>query len=69
MKIGEVIDKQYITLLELIEKDVANRVYLEKQMNSANLLIAKTRYLKGQQTVSANQLPGEDLALTHHIQF
>lgn len=55
-------DKQYINLLELIEREVANKVYLEKQMNSGNLLIAKTRYLKGQQTVSANQLPGEDSA-------
>lgn len=79
----ELMDKQFISLLELIEKDVANKVYLEKQMNSGNLLIAKTRYIKvinnrtifkqnvltctapsqqGQQTVSANQLPGEDSA-------
>lgn len=58
----ELMDKQYISLLDLIEKDVANKVYLEKQMSSGNLLIAKTRYLKGQQTVSANQLPGEDSA-------
>lgn len=53
-------DKQYISLLELIEKNVANQVYLEKQMNSGNLLIAKTRYLKGQQTVSSNQLPSSE---------
>lgn len=53
-------DKQYLNLLELIERDVANKVYLEKQMNSGNLLIAKTRYCK--HTVSANQLPGEDSA-------
>lgn len=42
----ELMDKQFISLLELIEKDVANKVYLEKQMNSGNLLIAKTRYIK-----------------------
>lgn len=58
----ELMDKQYIHLLELIEKDVSNQVYLEKQMNSGNLLIAKTRYIKGQQTVSASQLPGADSA-------
>lgn len=56
----ELMDKQYIHLLELIEKDVSNKIYLEKQMNSGNLLIAKTRYLKGQQTVSSAQLPTED---------
>ena len=61
-EICELIDKQYISLLENIEKDVANKVYLEKQMNSGGLLIAKTRYLKGHQTVSASQLPGEDSA-------
>lgn len=56
----ELMDKQYIHLLELIEKDVSNKIYLEKQMNSGSLLIAKTRYLKGQQTVSSAQLPSDD---------
>lgn len=63
----ELMDKQYISVLELIEKDVANKVYLEKQMNSGNLLIAKTRYIKGHQTVSASQLPGEDSAEFHAL--
>lgn len=61
-EICELLDKQYITLLESIEKDVSNKVYLEKQMTSGSMLLSKTRYIKGQQTVSANQLPGEDSA-------
>ena len=46
-EVCDLLDKQYISLLELIEKDVANKVIIETQMNSGQLLIAKTRYLQG----------------------
>lgn len=53
-------DKLTIEMLELVEKDVSNKIYLEKQINNGHLLIAKARYIQGQMSVSSAQLPTED---------
>ncbi|XP_055679358.1 coiled-coil domain-containing protein 115 [Lutzomyia longipalpis] len=58
--ICELMDKLTIEILDLMEDEVKLKIDIEKNSNSGNLLIAKARYIQGQQTVSASQLPTEN---------
>jgi hypothetical protein len=59
-EVCELLDKLLIQTLELIEQDVAIKVNIEKLTNEGYLLLAKTRYIQGQNTVSLANLPSED---------
>lgn len=53
-------DKLTIKMLELMEEEVKHKLNIEKAMKNGDILIAKTRYNQGTQTVSCLQLPTED---------
>uniref|UniRef100_A0A1L8DCR2 Vacuolar ATPase assembly protein VMA22 n=2 Tax=Nyssomyia neivai TaxID=330878 RepID=A0A1L8DCR2_9DIPT len=58
--ICELMDKLTIEILDLVEDEVKQKIDIEKNSNSGQLLMAKARYIQGQQTVSASQLPTEN---------
>ncbi|XP_017469947.1 PREDICTED: uncharacterized protein LOC108361737 [Rhagoletis zephyria] len=59
-EIGNLLDSLYIEMLNLIEEHTACRVNIERLMNSGQLMLAKTRYLQGSQTISSSQIPTEN---------
>uniref|UniRef100_A0A1B0AAD0 Vacuolar ATPase assembly protein VMA22 n=1 Tax=Glossina pallidipes TaxID=7398 RepID=A0A1B0AAD0_GLOPL len=59
-KIGELLDALYLELLHLIEQQTQCRVNIERLTKAGLLLLAKTRYVSGMQTVSVAQLPTEN---------
>ncbi|XP_011210332.1 uncharacterized protein Cc115 [Bactrocera dorsalis] len=59
-EIGNLLDLLYLEMLDLIEQYATSRVNIEKLMNSGQLMLAKTRYLKGSQTISSAQIPTEN---------
>ncbi|XP_018788008.1 PREDICTED: uncharacterized protein LOC108968424 [Bactrocera latifrons] len=59
-EIGNLLDVLYLEMLELIEQHTASRVNIERLMNSGQLMLAKTRYLKGSQTISSAQIPTDN---------
>lgn len=52
-------DKLLIEMLDLIEQSVLCKINIETTTNAGQLLLAKSRYNQGQQTVSKAQLPTE----------
>uniref|UniRef100_A0A1B0D551 Vacuolar ATPase assembly protein VMA22 n=2 Tax=Phlebotomus papatasi TaxID=29031 RepID=A0A1B0D551_PHLPP len=60
--ICELMDKLTIEVLDLMEDEVKQKIEIEKNSNSGQLLMAKARYIQGQRTVSASQLPTENSA-------
>uniref|UniRef100_A0A1A9UN93 Vacuolar ATPase assembly protein VMA22 n=1 Tax=Glossina austeni TaxID=7395 RepID=A0A1A9UN93_GLOAU len=59
-KIEELLDALYLELLHLIEQQTQCRVNIERLTKAGLLLLAKTRYVSGMQTVSVAQLPTEN---------
>ncbi|XP_067645168.1 coiled-coil domain-containing protein 115-like [Eurosta solidaginis] len=59
-EIGSLLDSLYIEMFDLIEQQTACRVNIERLMNSGQLMLAKTRYLQGSQTISSAQMPTEN---------
>ncbi|KAI9579953.1 coiled-coil domain-containing protein 115 [Glossina fuscipes] len=59
-KIEELLDALYLELLHLIEQQTECRVNIERLTKAGLLLLAKTRYVSGMQTVSVAQLPTEN---------
>lgn len=57
--IGNLLDLLYLELLDLIEQYTTSRINIERSMNSGQLMLAKTRYLQGSQTISSVQIPTE----------
>ncbi|XP_054092146.1 uncharacterized protein LOC105221670 isoform X2 [Zeugodacus cucurbitae] len=47
-------------MLDLIEQYTTCRVNIERLMNSGQLMLAKTRYLQGSQTISSAHIPTEN---------
>ncbi|GAB0092749.1 coiled-coil domain-containing protein 115 [Sergentomyia squamirostris] len=58
--ICELMDKLTIEVLDLMEDEVKQKIEIEKNSNSGQLLMAKARYIQGHHTVSASQLPTEN---------
>lgn len=58
-EIGNLLDLLYLEMLDLIEQYTTSRVNIERLMNSGQLMLAKTRYLQGSQTISSAQIPTE----------
>lgn len=56
------LDKQTLDLFDLIEQQVQCKVNIEKTTVDGQLMIAKSRYINGTQTVSVAQLPTENSA-------
>lgn len=56
----ELSDKLFIEMLELIEQSVLCKINIETTTNAGQLLLAKSRYNQGTQTVSKTQLPTEN---------
>lgn len=53
-------DKLLLEMLELIEQTVLCKMNIEATTNAGQLLLAKSRYIQGPQTVSVSQLPTEN---------
>ncbi|KAM7364531.1 uncharacterized protein ACRADG_000989 [Cochliomyia hominivorax] len=58
--INNLLDGLYLELLNLIEQQTNCRVNIERTTNAGQLLLAKTRYNQGSQTISMAQLPSEN---------
>ncbi|XP_054747931.1 uncharacterized protein LOC129253533 [Anastrepha obliqua] len=58
--VGNLLDSLYLEMLDLIEQQTACRLNIERLMNSGQLMLAKTRYLQGSQTISSAQIPTEN---------
>ncbi|XP_059612523.1 coiled-coil domain-containing protein 115 [Phlebotomus argentipes] len=58
--ICELMDKLTIEILDLMEDEVKEKIDIEKNSSSGQLLMAKARYIQGHRTVSASQLPTEN---------
>ena len=56
----ELQDKLLIDMLDLIEQSVLCKMNIEATTNAGQLLLAKSRYIQGPQTVSISQLPTEN---------
>lgn len=56
----ELQDKLLIDMLDLIEQSVLCKMDIESTTNAGQLLLAKSRYIQGPQTVSGSQLPTEN---------
>uniref|UniRef100_A0A1A9WJL2 Vacuolar ATPase assembly protein VMA22 n=1 Tax=Glossina brevipalpis TaxID=37001 RepID=A0A1A9WJL2_9MUSC len=59
-EINILLDALYLELLYLIEQQTQCRVNVERLTKAGQLLLAKTRYVQGMQTVSVAQLPTEN---------
>lgn len=59
-EICELLDKLTIDLLELVEQQVQCKLNLENNIVEGQLLMAKSRYIQGTQSVSFAQLPTEN---------
>lgn len=55
-------DKLFLELLDLIEQSVLCKVNVETATNAGQLLLAKSRYIQGPQSVSKSRLPTENSA-------
>lgn len=53
-------DKLLLQMLDLVEQSVVCKMDIESTTNSGQLLLAKSRYIQGAQTVSKSQLPTEN---------
>lgn len=53
-------DKLLIEMLDLVEQSVLCKMNIEKTTNAGQLMLAKSRYTQGSQTVSKSQLPTEN---------
>lgn len=53
-------DKLLIEMLDLVEQSILCKMNIETTTNAAQLLLAKSRYIQGPQTVSQTQLPTEN---------
>lgn len=58
--ICNLMDKLTLNMLVLMEEEVKQKLQVEKAMKNGDILIAKTRYSQGSQSVSSHQLPTED---------
>lgn len=58
----ELQDKLLIDMLDLIEQSVKCKLHIEHSSNDGHLLVAKTRYCQGSQTVALSKLPTENSA-------
>ncbi|CAD6996345.1 uncharacterized protein LOC101455083 [Ceratitis capitata] len=58
--IGNLLDALYLEMLDLIEQQTVCRVNIERLMNNGQLMLAKTRYIQGSQTICSAQLPTEN---------
>lgn len=56
------LDKQTLDLFDLIEQQVQCKINIEKSTVDGQLMIAKSRYINGTQTVSVAQLPTKNSA-------
>lgn len=56
----ELYDKLFIDMLDLVEQSVMCKMNIEATTNAGQLLLAKSRYNQGSQTVSKSQLPTEN---------
>lgn len=56
----ELQDKLLIDMLDLVEQSVLCKMNIESTTNAGQLLLAKSRYIQGPQTVSVSQLPTEN---------
>lgn len=63
----ELQDKLLIDMLDLIEQSVLCKMNIESTANAGQLLLAKSRYIQGPQTVSKSQLPTENSNDFHAI--
>lgn len=61
-EVCELLDKLTIEMLDLIQQNIHNKIQVENASIEGQLLIAKSRYLKGSSTVSVSQLPTENTA-------
>lgn len=52
-------DKLLIEMLSLVEQSVLCKMNIEATTNAGQLMLAKSRYIQGPQTVSKTQLPTE----------
>lgn len=59
-EVCELLDKLLIQTIDLIEQDVTIKINIEKLTNDGYLMLAKTRYIQGQSTVSIANLPADD---------
>lgn len=57
---SELIDKLTIEMFDLIEQQVAAKINMEAAIVDGQLLMAKSRYIKGSTSVSLAQLPTEN---------
>lgn len=53
-------DKLLIEMLNLVEQSILCKMNIETTTNAGQLLLAKSRYIQGPQTVSQTQLPTEN---------
>lgn len=58
--ICELLDKLTLESLNLIEQQVQTTLNIERITNEGQLLMAKSRYIQGQNSVSTSQLPTEN---------
>lgn len=58
----ELQDKLLLDMFDLIEQSVQNKVDIEITTNAGQLLLAKSRYIEGPQSVSMSRLPTENSA-------
>lgn len=55
-------DKLFIEMLDLVEQSVLSKTNIETATNAGQLLLAKSRYIQGPQSVSLSKLPTENSA-------
>lgn len=53
-------DKLLLEMLDLVEQSILCKMNIERTTNAGQLLLAKSRYIQGPQTVSQTQLPTEN---------
>lgn len=53
-------DKLFLEMLDLVEQSILCKMNIETTTNAGQLLLAKSRYIQGPQTVSQTQLPTEN---------
>lgn len=53
-------DKLFLEMLDLVEQSIQCKLNIETTTNAGQLLLAKSRYIQGAQTVSQTQLPTEN---------
>lgn len=63
----ELQDKLLLQLFDLIEQSVSCKMNIESTTNAGQLLLAKSRYIQGVQTVSKSQLPTENSTEFHAL--